>query len=323
MLTPLTGVSTVPYGYRSMDLGIPRWDKARGCYVLMFGDSFVNEVNPDDPRWISPTIICYSEDLEPIGVPWMIDTHPVINPNENARQLWPYPHNNPQFSTVLPTDFIKIGEWWYVHVMVTQGLGNEKWTEFQRSRDLVNWEHTGKYFSPADLRCTMQTFEQLGDWVYVFGTGGLKRNVPMFLWRVKAEEFPHGRWDTWGWTYESGWEWDHHPTPVLSGEFGELCFRKLGEEHLVLSFFDAEHYEIAALVITSPTQDLTTAPRTVIARGRDDPQLYGGYLVEGDEATSARFVFSRWNTTTDDPYASYVRGPFDLTEVKEEKRWPT
>ena len=44
----------------------------------------------------------------------------------------------------------------------------------------------------------MLTFDRIGDYVYIFGTGGLARNKPIWLWRSKADEFPHGYWEPWG-----------------------------------------------------------------------------------------------------------------------------
>lgn len=308
----ITGEVTAPYGYRLLDLGIPRWDEARGCYALVFGDSFPIRLDPDDPGWISPTIICYDPDMNPIGVPASIDGHPVVDPNGRARQLWEYRHNNPEFSTVLPTDFIRLGEWWYVHVMVTRELGDEAWTEFQRSKDLVTWEHTGKYLAPADPIATMLTFEQVGEWVYVMGTGGLTRNKPIFLWRVWAEAFPHGDWEPWGWRPTSGWEWGNDPTPILPGLFGELCVRRCktaaGEDRLLLSFFDAERYEVAALVAEGPESNWMRAPRTVVARGHEVPQLYGGYWREGCSLDKGEFVVSQWRTIDNSVYKSSLFG---------------
>jgi hypothetical protein len=92
-------------------------------------------------------------------------------------------HNNPEYSTILPCDFIKIGSTWYVAVMVTKGLGNELRTEFWRSNDLVSW--SGPILSlrhPGHPGNVMLTFDVIGDYVYIFGTGGLKRNMPIYMW---------------------------------------------------------------------------------------------------------------------------------------------
>lgn len=290
----LTGLGiTESVSLVSTDLGIPRWDAERDCWCLLFGDSWRYGFNRGE--WLSPVIMCYDKEFNPIGVPTENGVETVL-----AQQLWEYPHRNPEFSTVLPTDFIKIGQWWYVHVMVTQGLGNEKWTEFQRSRDLVHWEHTGRYCSPADPIGTMLTFEQIDEWVYIFGTGGLRRDKPVFLWRALADAFPHGSWEPWGWKPEVGWRWGLDATPVLPGQYGELCFRKYGE-WCYLSFFDAANYEVACLETYAPTDDLHTAPRKVIATGQDFPQLYGGYSFDPEH-----FVISQWNTATNDPYKSML-----------------
>ncbi len=61
-----------------------------------------------------------------------------------AKQLWDYPHNNPEFSTVLPTDAIVIGSRIYLHVLVVRGLPDTRWTEIQYSDDNgETWTHGG------------------------------------------------------------------------------------------------------------------------------------------------------------------------------------
>jgi D-arabinan endo alpha-(1,5)-arabinofuranosidase len=66
-----------------------------------------------------------------------------------AQQLWYYEHNNPTFSTVLPSDVITIGGTMYLHAMVNQGLGNVVCTEIRRSDDSgATWQHTGAKFPP-------------------------------------------------------------------------------------------------------------------------------------------------------------------------------
>ena len=67
--------------------------------------------------------------------------------NGRRKQLWDYPHANPDYTTILPCDFIRVGDFWYVAAMVTQGLGNEKRTMFWQSRDLYDWEKTEPYVS--------------------------------------------------------------------------------------------------------------------------------------------------------------------------------
>ena len=93
----------------------------------------------------------------------------------------------------------------------------------------------------------MLTFDRLGDWVYIFGTGGLARNKPIWLWRCAADTFPHGLWEPWG-LDQVGWAWGNpnERTPVLPGRYGELSFRFI-QGNAVLSFFDVDRYTCSAL----------------------------------------------------------------------------
>src|SRR5262249_39644401 len=156
----------------------------------------------------------------------------------------------------LPTDFIEVGDSWYVSVMVTQGLGNELRTEFWRSPDLVNWSgpilalsHQPQPLHPGNV---MLTFDVIDSYVYIFGTGGLARDKPLWLWRNLVDQFPLGLWEPFG-SDGSRWDWGipNEDTPVLFGHFGEICFRYLDGKS-VLSYFDASNYRMTARVVTNP-----------------------------------------------------------------------
>src|SRR4030095_6588366 len=104
---------------------------------------------------------------------------------------------------ILPCDMIRIGSLWYMAAMVVGmgGLGNELRTVFWQSQDLVNWVKTDPYVRldhPGHPGNVMITFDRIKDWVYIFGTGGLARNRPIWMWRCPADEFPHGYWEPWG-----------------------------------------------------------------------------------------------------------------------------
>jgi hypothetical protein len=282
----------------SADLGILRWDDQRDCVAAMFGDNF--EFWRMGGEWQSPSIVMYdNEILNVLGVP----TKDGIDPNGRRKQLFPYPHNNPDYSTILPCDFIRIGEWWYAALMVTAGLGREKRTVFWQSRDLYDWQKTDPYVSLVHLDenfnhvghpgNTMLTFDQVGDYVYIFGTNGLQRDQPIWLWRNKASEFPHGVWEP----CNNGY-------PILPGRFGELCFRYL-QGNSVLSFFNVDEYRQTALTVVNPEDDWTQANGVDYAFGHDFPQLYGGYIAPAsrlNQANGMRFAVSQWNTSNNDPY---------------------
>ena len=291
------------------DLGIFRWDEQRNAVAAMFGDNF--EFWRMQGEWQSPSIVMYDNDLNVLGVP----TKDGIDPNGRRKQLWEYPHNNPDYSTILPCDFIRVGDWWYVAAMVTAGLGHEKRTVFWRSRDLFDWEKTNPYVSlihvDRDMRPinhpgdTMLTFDQIGDYVYTFGTGGLARNQPIWMWRSPAAEFPYAYFEPWGFDGQR-WAWGvpNDNTPILLGRYGELCFRYL-QGNCVLSFFDVDEYKQSAITVVNPTDNWAAGNRVDYAFGPDFPQLYGGYIAPGsrlNQAYGMKFAVSQWNTSNNDPY---------------------
>jgi hypothetical protein len=285
------------------DLGIPRWDAARNANAVTFGDNF--EFRYLQGEWRSPSIVMYDKNYTPIGIPTV---NPIGIKRLPVAQLWPYQHNNPEYSTILPTDFIKIGDTWYVSVMVTQGLGNELRTEFWSSPDLVNW--SGPVLSlqhPSHPGNVMLTFDVIDSYVYIFGTGGLARNQPLWLWRNPVDQFPLGWWEPWGWDGNT-WDWDipNENTPVLAGHFGEICFRYLGGK-TVLSYFDAGNYKMTALVVDNPWSDLYAASTIDYALGWSTPWIYGGYISPQsvlNAPNGMKFFVSQWNAepNIEDPY---------------------
>ena len=297
-IKPVTGVNvTTRVAMESADLGIMRWDPQRNAVAAMFGDNF--EFWRMQGEWQSPSIVMYDNDFNVLGVP----TKDGIDPNGRRKQLWDYPHGNPEYSTILPCDFIHVGEWWYVAAMVTAGLGREKRTVFWRSHDLYDWEKTNPYVSLIHLDenfnhvghpgNTMLTFDQVGDYIYIFGTAGLQRNQPVWLWRSPANQFPYGTWEA----LNGG-------NPILPGMFGELCFRYI-QGNCVLSFFDVDEYRQTALTVQNPTDDWNTANEVDYAFGQDFAQLYGGYIAPGSRLNvpnGMKFWVSQWNTSNNDPY---------------------
>ena len=309
-LNPITGVGiTTKVNMESADLGIMRWDEQRGAIAAVFGDNFPQWRMQGSP-WQSPSIVMYDKDLKVLGIPTKegIEVAP-------RRQCWDYPHNNPDYSTILPCDVVRVGDWWYMAVMVTAGLGHEKRTVFWRSRDLVDWEKTDPYvrldhldtnMRPINHPCdTMLTFDRIGDYMYTFGTGGLARDKPICLWRSPIDEFPYAYFEPWGWDGQRwGWGIANEQTPIIDGRFGELCFRVV-QGNCVLSFFDSGAYRQTALTVENPTDDWAQANRVNYAAGQFFPQLYGGYIVPGsklNERNGMKFLVSQWNTANHDPY---------------------
>ncbi len=310
----LTGPGeTTRFGMEATDLGVPV-RMPDGRLLFIFGDTFKGaRVGAGD--WRSPVGLISSTRNLADGVTF--SSAAGADPN-TARQLVPYTHNTlingKMVSTVLPTDVLVIGKTIYLHVMVCQGLGNVLWTEIWASRDNARtWTKAGRDI-PGDTwngRFQMRTWERGGDgWVYVFSTG-FQRDKGLILSRVlEGRVTEPDAYEPWGYK-NNRWAWGNEPTDVLTGRFGELNLRRI-ENRWVLSFFDAEHYRIDSLVLSSPTANLFTAPRSTVFRGgawggENDAtgivaQLYGGYVIPGSTLKNCHFVVSQWNTQTNWPY---------------------
>jgi hypothetical protein len=289
----------------SADLGIVRWDPARRAYAYVFGDNFAERYMKGE--WQSPSIVMYDEDQLLLGIP--AGTTDIVA-SGNRRQAIPYVHHQDGISTILPCDLINVGGVWSMAAMVVgmRGLGNELRTIFWQSDNLVEWRKTAPYVSldhPGHPGNVMLTFDRIGDWVYVFGTGGLARDRGVWLWRCAASTFPHGWWEPWG-TDDARWDWGipNERTPILRGRYGELSYRVI-QGQSVLSFFDVDRYCCSALTVPGPTDDWSTANRVDYAHGSQFPQLYGGYVTDDsrlNEPGGMKFVVSQWNTAANDPY---------------------
>lgn len=310
---------TSSVGMEAADLGIMRWDPNRQAIAAMFGDNF--ELVGMRGDWQSPSIVMYDRDHNVLGIP---DRGNRIAHNTKRRQLWPYGHNNPDYDTVLPCDFIYLNGWWYVAVMLSKGrldAPNAQWrTEFWRSRDLVDWGN-GPIGPGFDHRTgdhpgnTMLTFDRIGDWVYIFGTGGLTRRDPIWMWRNRADEFPNGYWEPWGFRPDNGWRWGNanEQSPILRGAYGELCFRNV-QGNCVLSYFDAGAGKTHARTIEIPEHNWQDGANLLdYAFAWQVPNLYGGYISPMsrlNEPNGMQFFVSQWSGPPhNEPYrVMLVRG---------------
>ena len=202
--------------------------------------------------------------------------------------------------------------------MVTKGLGNELRTEFHRSRDLVTWEVQPELTlrHPSHPGKVMLTFDRIGDYVYIFGTGGLARNRSIWLWRNPAREFPRGWWEPWQLgRLPLGLGHRQRGHPDTGGPV-----RGLLQGNCVLSYFDAGNYRQQARTVQAPEDNWRNGANLVdYAFGWQIPQLYGGYispLSRLNEGNGMHFWVSQWNTLTNDPYrvmlvqdTLWARGP--------------
>ncbi len=272
------------------DLFIPfRMPSGEIGYLL--GDTFSGtEPRVGGPNWRSPMLL-------------RSDTHDMAGPivfrsaARDARQLWDYVHNNPEYSTILPCDAITIGGRIYLWVMVTQGLANERWCEIRYSDDNgESWINTAVRWSTSAYggKRTMISWERGGDgYVYVISTGGLARNKNMLLWRVRenhAALTDPAAWQGWGWNgYDWGWGRDPGSDPrfgILADNtrLGEIGLRRI-QGNWVMSGFDAGAYgafvKVAARITDNWRAALTYRPvkGSFWAPGGPDivPRLYGCY----------------------------------------------
>ena len=205
----------------SADLGVVVWDPKRKANAVVMGDNFSERYLRGE--WQSPSIIMYDKDFNLLGIP--AGTTDIIS-SGNRRQALDYDHNAGGISTILPCDLMLLDGRWIMSAMIVGmgGLGDEKATQFFESPDLVHWKKFGPSLEhPGHPGNVMLTFDRLGEWVYIFGTGGLARNKPIWMWRCPAEEFPNGWWEPYGMD-QVGWAWGNanERTPVLPGRYGEL-----------------------------------------------------------------------------------------------------
>jgi D-arabinan endo alpha-(1,5)-arabinofuranosidase len=288
----------------SADLGVVAYDPKRKAFAYVFGDNFSERYLRGE--WQSPSILMYDADHNLLGIP--SGTSDIVE-SGNRRQALDYAHNAGGISTILPCDMMRVRGRWVMSAMIVGmgGLGDEKATQFFESSDLVRWtkvdpslEHPGH---PGNV---MLTHDEGDDgYVYIFGTGGLARNRPIWLWRCPANTFPGGWWEPWGLT-DGQWTWGNpnEHTPILGGRYGELSFRFI-QGQSVLSFFDVDNYSCSALTQARPTDDWTRANRIDYARGPEVFQLYGGYICPDsrlNQPNGMKFIVSQWNTQNNDPY---------------------
>lgn len=289
----------------SADLGAVCYDPKRHAYAYCFGDNFAERYLRGE--WKSPSIVMYDAQHNLLGIP--VGTTEIIE-SGNRRQALDYAHNAGGISTILPCDLNRFGNTWHLSGMVVGmgGLGDERATQFWTSPDLVHFTKTSvslEHFPPTHPGNTMLTFDKLGDWIYIFGTGGLARNKPIYLWRCAAKTFPEGHWEPWG-RADGIWAWDNpnEHAPILPGRYGELSFRFI-QGNAVLSFFDVDRYCCSAITVPNVTDDWGHSNRVDYATGQQFPQLYGGYICPDsrlNEPDGMKFIVSQWGTQANDPY---------------------
>lgn len=317
---------SMQFGVGAADLGA-MVQAPNGDIVAVFGDTY-RDARAGSPDWRSPVILIGARD-ENGRIHW--DRAGGPDP-AYARQLWPYIHDSPPwrhggFSTVIPSDILRVGDDLFLHVMVIHGFPAVKWTEIWRSSDSgVTWGHMGPGATfAADLHGGLAqswTWDYNPDdgWVYVISTA-FQSGSGMILRAVPPAGI--GDRDAYvGWGLRDGqWGWNAEPTVITpEGEsWRETTFRRLADGARVgwvLGGYCISDRGLSYRVLDSPLDDLhqrtkTTPIATIMDWSSEDhpagrvAQAYGGYIVPGsrlDVPDGVGLSVSQWNTKTHWPY---------------------
>jgi len=298
------GTSSKAFGVGGTDLGIAV-RQPDGQIAYIFGDTFEND-GVGGPGWRSPVLLRAAG-----GHPDGCIQFTSAAGGSYAKQILDYEHNA-EHSTWLPSDAITIGGRMYLHFMVNQTLGTVLWSEIAYSDDNgENWSLSGTTWSGAENQGLRQlwTWERGDDgFVYTLSTA-FTRDRGIILHRVpEAQLLDKSAYEPWG--YAAGrWAWGNPATEVLTGKFGEMSLRKVQGKWL-LSWFNAEDYDITIKVFDGPTSNLYEATTYKPIKGGDwcceaettIAQLYGGYIHPDSTLHDLHLIVSQWNTATNWPY---------------------
>jgi hypothetical protein len=310
-ISTLTGPDvTTKYGFEATDLGIP-CRTPDGRILAVFGDTFEG-AKVGSGRWTSPVALYAKDHRHPVasGLRWSGAVG-----GSTAEQLVDYDHDGP-ISTYLPGDVITIGDTMYLWVMANAGFGNVERTEIWTSKDSgETWERGAEMFPGDHLDGLSQQatwfLDEEGETVHLLTTG-FQRDRGAILQRVPASKILEPEaYETYGPENadKTSWAWGRDPEPVVGGEVGEMCLRRV-EDRVVLTYFNAGQYRIDLLAATSVT-GLREEPfsETLLWGcnwGHEDDervaQLYGGYIVPGSRLDDLHLTVSQWHTGPDWPY---------------------
>lgn len=322
-IRPLTGpAETGRWGVGATDLGILR-DMGEGRLIGVFGDTF-DGARVGQGAWRSPVILRGHVGADGLPV-WTAAAGRDAN---WAHQLWDYPHNNPTFSTVLPSDVVRLPDGALIlHVMVVQGLGNVQWTEMWRSTDDGNtWGHAGfkmdARWDDGKRQLWTMEYNPADGYVYIMSTG-FQRDKGIILWRQKWDNlWDMGSYQPWTWK-DGRWQWGRVgdvPGTIYEGRVGEMNLR-LVDGTWCLTMLDLNQNGIITKVLRDgPTSNIPAAPTVQHVYGAPwnldgvGPligQSYGGYVVPGSKLGvdgGFRVAISQWNT--DDSAAGPAGWPY-------------
>ncbi|WP_245713948.1 DUF4185 domain-containing protein [Nocardia vaccinii] len=298
------------FGIGGTDLGV-MCRTPSGRILAVFGDTF-RDPGVGGPEWRSPVGLFSDTTALDDGIEW---SEACGDDPKYAGQLIDYSHDNGEFTTILPSDVITVGDKIYLHVMVNNGLQHVIRTELWRSDDDGrHWTNTGVRF-PADLHHNLAqliTWDlHPNGWVYIMSTS-FTRNDPLILRRVPHDQIENpDAYQGWGWA-DGGWNWASPPTPVLEdvtsgAKFGETSLRYIQGQWFLVNF-DASTSDgsgIDVRVFADITENLYQTRKTTPIRGTawgmegDDAvaQLYGPSIIPGSTPDGGfHILLSQWNT---------------------------
>lgn len=319
------GVST-QFGVGAADLGA-MVEAPNGDIVAVFGDTW-RDARVGSSDWRSPVVLIGHRDA---GGQVVWDKAGGPDP-AYARQLWSYVHDEPPwnhggFSTVIPSDLLRVGGDLYLHAMVIRGFPTVAWTEIWRSSDNgVTWGHMGPGATfPADLHSGFAQswtwdYDPDDGWVYVISTA-FQSGSGMILRRVRPDGIgDRNAYVSWGFG-DREWGWGNPPTVItpLGESWRETTFRRIGrgqQANWVLGGFCISDRGLSYRVLASPTDNVhrrvKTTPITELHDwSREDHaagkvgQAYGGYVIPGsalDQPNGINLAVSQWNTRVNWPY---------------------
>ena len=328
------GTSAEQWGMNATDLGIVRrvgqGPGVPGFNLYVFGDTFDQAVGGSG--WRSPVAL-RSPAYKAAGLNAGVNFDSAVG-GGYAKQLLPYQHGV-GFSTVLPTDVLRVGgNRLFMHCMVIGfgGLDDVLWTETHESTDNGdNWRHIGNSGRREGgewgglFRMLTWEWDETTDTVYIMTSGGLARNKGVILWRAPAATvWNKDTWQAWGFANGS-WNWGNYPTNIMPNgtTVGELNLRKVQGQWLFTYFETAPQSRIVTRVLTAPNANIGAAPAYTIVtnapwelewwnKNNTLPQLYGGYLVDGSTLDEPHYVVSQWRNPSPSnwPYRSVqFKGP--------------
>ena len=301
LIKVLTGLNTSSsvFGVGGTDLGMPV-RQPDGNVAYIFGDTFsCDGVGCGD--WRAPVLLRSSPGLH-------LEDGILFNGaagGNYAKQLFPYSHSSPLYSTWLPSAALTIGTRMYLHIIINRGLGVVQWTQMTYSDDNgENWVLSNATWAPDDSGGLRQLWTmELGTdgYVYCMSTSFISRSQPIIMYRVPASSLLQpASYQPWG--YQNGqWAWGNPASVILTGKFGELSLRTV-QGKWVLSWFNAGDYDITVKVFDSPTSNLYEAPTFKPITGTMVPQLYGGYIHPDSTLEELVLIVSQWDTATNWPY---------------------